>query len=348
MNYETQRTNDGDFTYYVFSPSDPRGGEPDFNVNVRATHLGFDLVGPRIPFFHDANSGGKLEIDFFGASVNTENRAGVLLRHAYVELKNEQFRLLAGQTYDIISPLWPGTLLYTIGWSAGNIGYRRAQLRGERYIALSDTALITATGGLVADLVSEFAAPVVVGDHGTWPTLQGRLGATLGPRGEGCTPVDVGISAHLGQQRFVISGFRADAEPLTWSLNADFHYPITSRFGVQGEFFTGENLGTYMGGILQGINVTTGEPIRSTGGWMEVWYDWTPRTHTHVGCGIDDPLNRDITNGRTCNEFIFANISYDLTAKFLVGFEYTDWNTLYDVQADAHSDRFEFVAKYGF
>ena len=124
--------------------------------------------------------------------------------------------------------------------------------------------------------------------------------------------------------------------------------PDPDRFGFQGEFFTGENLGAYLGGIIQGINTTTGEPIRATGGWFELWYDWTDRVHSHVGYSIDDPINVDVTDGRTYNQFVFANISRNLTDKFLVGFEYTSWRTLYDVKRPGESDRFEFVAKYGF
>ena len=77
--------------------------------------------------------GGKVEIDF-ERTIDVENKSSVLLRHAYVEVKNDDFRLLAGQTWDVISPLCPGVLFYSVGWDGGNIGYRRPQFRGERYM----------------------------------------------------------------------------------------------------------------------------------------------------------------------------------------------------------------------
>ena len=56
-----------------------------------------------------------------------------------------------------------------------------------------------------------------------------------------------------------------------------------------------------------------------------------------------------MTSGRIYNAFYFANISYDVTAKFLVGFEYTSWRTLWvGPSADATSQNFNLVAKYGF
>lgn len=347
MAYETERTVDGDYTLFVLSRDDE--GEDAFHVNARATRLGIDVAGPSIPLLGCAPSGGKVEIDFFGAFAGGENKPGVLLRHAYWEVKDERFRLLAGQTWDVISPLYPGTLMYSVGWGGGNIGYRRAQVRGERYLALSDTALLTVQGALAADLFSELA-PAVGGDHAGWPVLEGRVGMTLGPRGKHCRPITFGVSAHIGEQDFDFAPGDPldDATARTWSVNADLRIPITDRFGFQGEFFTGENLGAYLGGIIQGINTTTTEPIRATGGWFELWYDWTDRVHSHVGYGIDDPIDADVTDGRIYNQFVFANVSRNLTDKFLVGFEYTSWRTLYDAKRPGESDRFAFVAKYGF
>ncbi|HUT94259.1 MAG TPA: hypothetical protein VMY37_32670 [Thermoguttaceae bacterium] len=347
MAYETQRSYVGDFTYYVFSPDDHPGDA--CHVNARSTRLGFNLSGPRVPCLRCAPSGGKVEIDFWGQFTGGENKPGILLRHAYWEVKDDTFRLLAGQTWDVMSPLYPGTLMYTVGWGGGNIGYRRAQLRYERYLAFSNTCMLTLEGALAADLVSEMSANMG-GDHAGWPVLEGRAGMTLGPRGKGCRPITFGVSGHIGEQEFLFDSPDPTDDEIsrTWSFNVDVRVPITDRFGVQGEFFTGENLGTYQGGVLQGVNTVTAEPIRATGGWVDLWYDWTPLLHSHVGYGIDDPVDRDVTDGRIYNHFVFANISYDLTKDFLVGFEYMSWKTLYDQRADGTSDQFHFAAKYAF
>ena len=39
------------------------------------------------------------------------------------------FTILGGQTWDVISPLNPRSLNYSVYWWAGNIGYRRPQVR---------------------------------------------------------------------------------------------------------------------------------------------------------------------------------------------------------------------------
>ncbi len=346
MSWESERSSAGDYTLYVISRE--QNGKDAFHVSARATRLGIDLTGPQIPLFGCANSGGKVEIDFFGVFSGTENKPSVLLRHAYWEVKDDRFRLLGGQTWDVISPLYPGTLMYSVGWGGGNIGYRRAQLRYERYIPLTNAAKLTWQAAMTVDLFTELTANP---EHAGWPVFQTRVAVTLGGDQTGWLPITFGTSGHIGEQRFLFEQDDASDDEVarTWSLNVDVRVPITDWMGFQGEFFTGENLGTFLGGIIQGINPNTGSPIRSTGGWGEVWFDWTPRWHSHLGYSIDDPVDRDVANGgRIYNHMIFANISYDVTDRFLMGFEYTSWRTLYEGVAPGESDRFEFVAKYGF
>ena len=74
-----------------------------------------------------------------------------------------------------------------------------------------------------------------------------------------------------------------------------------------------------MGGVLQGVDRLTREPIDASGGWVDVWYDWTPKTHSHVGYSIDDPDDKDLTSGRSYNQFIFGNVTYDVTKEFAGG-----------------------------
>jgi len=353
MVYETERTNLGDYTLWAISPDDE--GEDAFHVVGKSTRLGIDVAGPRLRCFRCAPSGGKVEIDFQG-DFAIENKPGVLLRHAYWEIKDRNFRLVAGQTWDVISPLYPGTIMYSVYWGAGNIGYRRPQFRAERYLAFSDTALLTLQGSINTDASSDFTTGRVQnGDHGGWPLLEGRTAMTLGRRGKHCRPITVGTSGHIGE---VIIDFtdppRDDAAIRTWSFNVDLHIPITDRLGFQGEFFTGENLSTFLGGIVQGIDVPGQRAIRSTGGWLELWYDWTSDLHTHVGYTIDDPENNDVTadppsgNGRLYNHAYWGNIVYDVTDKFTVGFEVGSWKTLFANKRPGEAVRFEFMAKYGF
>ena len=200
--YSTERTSPGSYTLFVLSPS---GSVPESNeciVDVRNTRLGFDVAGPPIPFFDCAKGGGKVEIDFqknLRRDMRRRNKATVMLRHAYAEVKDDDFRLLVGQTWDVISPLNPGMLLYSVGWDGGNIGYRRAQFRGERYLAFSDVSLVTAQLSINPQVFVTDAALRrrchVTGEPSNWPIVEGRVAWTVGQRGPGCLPITVGLRA---------------------------------------------------------------------------------------------------------------------------------------------------------
>jgi len=350
--YETERSVVGPYTLFVESAT--RQGEDAFYADGRNSRLGFDVLGPKVPFFGCARSGGKIEFDFQGDINGTENKGGVLLRHAYAEVKDERFRLLIGQTWDVVSPLYPGTLMYSVGWGGGNIGYRRGQLRLERFLDVSDTTLLTLQGSLNQNVFLDRSLTRRAEASG-WPLLEARAAITQGYRGKGGLPITLGFSGHVGEQgldQLDVGGVVLvdDVRRKTWSFNVDLRAPITERLGFQGEFFTGANLGTFLGGVIQGINPVTLEPIRSSGGWFELWYDWTPKLHSHFGYAVDDPNDNDIAaGGRTYNHFYYANLSYDLTKKFLMGVEVSSWKTLYaGGLAPGESIRTEVMARYAF
>ena len=348
MVYSTERTSPGSYTLFVLSGNTTP--ESEFITDARNTRLGFDVVGPEIPFFNCAKGGGKVEVDFQNSVLSTENKPTIMLRHAYAEVKDEDFRLLAGQTWDVISPLLPGMLLYSVGWDGGNIGYRRAQLRGERYLKFSDTFLVTAQLSANQQVFPDSNVKTATGEPSNWPIIEGRVAWTLGERGPGCLPIIVGVSGHVGETEFDDTGVGIDKRRRTWSGNFDIRIPITERFGFQGECQVGENLSPFLGGIGQGIDITTRDTIRDVGGWFELWYDWTPCLHSHVGYSVDDPNNHDLhTAGeKSYNQFYFGNLLYDVTKNFLLGVELSSWKTVYVGQLPGDSLRSEFVAKYGF
>jgi hypothetical protein len=371
--YATERTAPNGYILYVNSATEQ--GEPAFTLDTRRTRLGIDVSGPQVymPVLGCMDSGGKVEIDFFGNFATGENRAGVLLRHGFAQLKNDDWRLLAGQTSDLISPLVPGTIAYAVGWAGGNIGYRRMQILLERYLHCSDTCMVTVAGSINQNIITDFTdRPTIIRpETSCWPIVMGRLGVTLGERGPGCQPVSMGVSGHIGEQEFDfltstpnVPLARDDAGIQTWSMNADLKAPITDRMGIQGELFTGSDLGTFFGGAFQGINPNTETGIRSAGGWVDVWYDWTPRLHSHIGYGVDDPINDDVYGGgRLYNSFLFGNVTLDVTKKLVLGFEVSNWKTHYQtIPADPTASPpkpavplapgeavvFEFTGVYGF
>jgi hypothetical protein len=350
--FDSQRSFPGAFVLFNYSATNQN--QDAFNLDTRRSRLGLDVTGPRVPWFCDANSRAKVEIDFHGQFVEKENQATIQIRHAYAEVYDDQFRLLGGQTWDLHSPLVPHTVNYSVGWGGGNIGFRRMQLRYERYLACSDVFLITPAIAACQNVVVD--GPAAGREPTDWPVMEGRVGFTFGERGEGCKPIVFGISGHVGEQGFDFLPL-SDSRVRTWSVNADVVIPITDRFSFQGEFFTGADLSTYMGGIVQGVDFFRREAIYSTGGWFEFGYDLTDNLHTYTGYTIDDPWNDTISPGgdvligngaRVYNRSLFANVIFDVTKKIKFGLEVSSWDTHYLVRQPGESLRFEFAGQYDF
>ncbi|KPJ58552.1 MAG: hypothetical protein AMJ42_03080, partial [Deltaproteobacteria bacterium DG_8] len=126
----------------------------------------------------------------------------------------------------------------------------------------------------------------------------------------------------------------------SWSLNGDFDLPLTERFSIEGEAFVGYNLDDYFGGILQGVNPTTQEVIKTAGGWLQLSYKHSDKWKYHLGFGIDDPKNTDLSKEmRSRNSFYFANVIYTLIPPVNVGLEYSYWETEYKKRSTGTDNR---------
>jgi hypothetical protein len=300
-----------------------------------------NIEGPKIPFLAGASSNARVEIDFHGDFV-TENRAAVLLRHAYWEVQNNKYRFLIGQNWDVISPLNPGTLSYSVGWMAGNIGFRRAQIRFDQFFHPTKSVEVAAQVSINQDIVTDFPTNAGVRrESSDWPVIEGRLGLTMTKEAESAEFLKLGFSGHIGETGFdfLTAGPPPqylppidDARFRTWSLNFDFWAVFGNRTGLQGEIFTGANLSMFLGGIGQGVCPCLRVPIRSKGAWVDIWYNWSPDSRSHFGYGLDDPDNNDSLFGRTYNQFLFANISHDVSKHLTTGFEVSAWMTHYQDQ----------------
>lgn len=349
--YETERSAFGDFALFIYSPDDE--GEDAFYMDAKTTRFGFNIIGPREARLGDAQLGGAIEFDFQGQYL-TRNKGSLLFRKAYIELKNDQYLLLFGQSWEVISPLYPGSINYVPGNAAGNIGYRRAMLRYDRYLECSDTCLLTLQSSLNVSIAPEFASdPTIRADTSGWPVVEGRMAWTLGERSGPCArPITFGVSGHIGENTYDILPPNPnpidDLERRTWSLNADLRLPITRKMAIQAEFFTGENLAASLGGILQGVDRGTRRAVRSTGGWIDLRYDWTRRLYSYTGFTIDDPVDSDLSTGRTYNTSYFANINYKATDNLLLSSEVSGWKTGWVGKRPGDSVRLELQARYSF
>ncbi len=338
MIYASSRTYPSMFVLWI--ESEQTHGESSFVIDARRSRVGVNVTGPEVDVLGGLTGGGKVEVDFLGG-FTTENTTDARLRHVYWEAKNEEWRFLTGQTWDLVSPLLPSTVNFSVGWCTGNIGFRRTQMRVERYLHTAEGTRLTLQCALAQNIVPDLASGSfsdgVYRETGGWPEIQARSAVTFGGN-ETRDAITLGVSGHIGETGFDFS--RASPGPYhfpsdddarfpTWSINSDWNVPMTQRLGAHGEFFYGTNLSQLLGGVGQGICPCTREPIRAAGGWAEIWYDLTPCARMHFGAGIDDPNDHDSLVGRTYNRSIYANVFVQITENLRTGLECSVWRTGY-------------------
>ncbi|MHC4552227.1 MAG: DcaP family trimeric outer membrane transporter [Planctomycetota bacterium] len=319
-------------------------GDDQFSMTARASRVGVNIRGPKE---NGLQTSGKLEIDFAGGGSETSNE--IRMRQAYMNLDwyDKDFSLLAGQSWDIASPLNPPTIDFGVLWWAGNLGWRRPQIRATQGYDLSNGNKMTLQGAATMALGRDTLAPEGTsyknsGTEAGFPHFQYRVGFDLGK-------TKLGFSGHWGREEYDLDASRADEDFDTWSANVDLVQPLNDWITLKGEAFTGQNLNNYAGGIGQGVNTSTLTEYESVGGWaalcMKPYEKWT----FNVGYGIEDMDNDDLAaGGRTQNSAIFGNAVYALNKHTDIGLEIQNRDTKYKNADDGDDLRVQAMFRYKF
>ncbi|MCK4236601.1 MAG: hypothetical protein KAX38_05750, partial [Candidatus Krumholzibacteria bacterium] len=330
--YDDARVTAGN--YAILVPNKARNDV--MNITARETRLGLNFFWKE----NDIRTEAKLEFDFYGlgaqpASYNSmENKAAPMLRHAFLKVTKGRFSILAGQTSDVISPLVPKTVNYTVCWGQGNIGYRRPQFRVSVWVPLGENAKVRAAVAVARSLGSDLDGDGIDdGSDAACPSVQGRLGldAAFGESGSAA----IGFSGHYGREEYLASwGFIEDTE--SWSFNVDLNFSPCNRVDLSGEFFVGKNLGTYFGGVMQSVNPHTPREISAMGGWGMVSVIPKDRLTLNLGYSWDDPDEDDFAlpigimdHFINMNSAIFGNWMYSVTSNVTAMLEVSYLKTTY-------------------
>lgn len=350
MIFDSQQPNNFQSILFIKSPDTRAGGNQngDFTMHPRLTRFGIDWNGPVIAKLGDAKLSGKLETDFQNGG--TESRQIIRIRHAYLNLGWKKFSILAGQTWDIVSPLFPTVNSDTLQWNAGNIGDRRPQLRFAYEPKAGDGKLsfvggVALTGAI--DSLDLDANGVRDGEESARPNIQAR----------------VGYSHYIGAKERVASfgvsglyGFMKTARPVAGRtefrsqvVNVDFTLPIASRLAFKGEGWWGRNMSDFRGGAGQGINAATGRAIRGRGGWGEANIKFSRYFSLNPGFSTDDPVDADVpAGGRTRNRSFFIANRITPGGNFLIGADYLRWKTNFKGFLSGVDNRVNIFLQYGF
>ena len=344
--YDSSRINNGNYAQWV-EREDEHDNDGQFNMTANESRFGVKINGPDNGTM---KTSGRAEVDFYGGG--GENKAHLMMRHAYMKLDwpDCRFNIIAGQTSDVISPLFPSTLNYSVGWWTGNIGYRRPQIRLTKEYGLDEQTDLKIEGALTRTIGRPSVTETDSGEDSGLPTIQARASMTMPLYGPG--PTVVGLSGHLGEEEYDTDPGERDFQ--TWSINLDVTQPVRNWLSIKGELFTGENLDAYLGGIGQGVITDIGElnhyeEIGSKGGWIAASLGPWDKMRFNVGGGFDYVQRRNVNNGdRTMNRSVFGNMYYTLNKNTEWAVELSNWQTEYRGPGDADSLRLQAALIYKF
>jgi len=316
---------------YVLREPDTGLFDGEMTLTPRLSRVGLSIDQWEIDDGEKMTGEGKLEIDFAGGS----GTSAIRLRHAYATLTAfEHAELLVGQTADLLSPLFPSTQNDTQLRFAGNTGDRRPQLRLSAYGNHLHVGVAAAASGLLDERDMDMDGQNDGMASGR-PMLQWLVEARA--RGPRDNVMRVGLWGHVARQELA-DGTRHAAK----SVGAHFYGPISDEMIVMGEGYVGDNLSDLGGGIGQGVNATTGKPIRSMGGWIEAALLPTKKHMLSVGTSVDTTDREDIEMGdRMRNRTIYGVLRYKPRPALQLGLEYLNWRTHYKGMGDGIANRYD-------
>ena len=337
--YDQNLTSHGNYVMWV-NPQSYEDDDAQFNMTANQTRLGLKMTSEGTG---SVEVRGAIEFDLYAAGA-AENKAELQLRHAYFTVTSGQFELTAGQTWDLVSPLNPATLNYSVLWGCGNTGYRRPQVRLTYTVPAGSSTDVSLAGGFFrtigSDLTPTFSLALDESSDGSddgtdaaIPSFQGALDLKhrFGDKGL----FRLGVSGLYGQLRAETNKGNYETYE-SQGIWGHLMLQMPSGLGVSGEFYTGTNLGGYLGGILQSSTIAG---VESIGCWGSAWVKISPKVKLTGGYGYDDVKDEDIATGRSQNSCVFGNLTYALVSNVTVGVEVSRWETDYRDGESASSMR---------
>jgi hypothetical protein len=348
IDIDTQRPNNGQVPFIINSPESSPGKRDagSFSMHPRLTRFGVDINGPPLSGLGNPLMTGKLELDFENGG--SESRQIIRIRHAYFRTSWRSLSVLAGQTWDVVSPLFPTVNHDSLMWNAGNTGDRRPQLRvsWEPKVGQGTWSFVGAAGLMGAvDLLDADNNGFRDGEESGRPNAQGRIGYSRSISDQNLT---IGSSFYYGWLNTSSpvasrTGFRSQL------IAFDYLLPLSHSFSLRGEGWWGRNLSDVRGGVGQGVNPINGRDIRARGGWSELSIRINRLWSVHPGWTVDIPVTEDVApGGRTRNGAFYIGNRIMPAASFTIGADYLRWRTDYQGLQRGIDNRLNVFLQYAF
>lgn len=255
---------------WVIPPADSKN-KKFYGIDVRNTRLTLAYNGPEIS--KDWKLGGVLEMDFFGGQVGTGVFSPQMpvprLRLAYTDFVHKNLRIRLGQAWTPMFgnvPVSVSHIAFPLGYgNAGFVGWRFPGIYVYQGFGSEESAIKMRLD--VAMFANSWTGPgnnpnfMNAGNLGS-PQFEVKMNFT----GKMWSAYIVG---HYDQKNLTTVDADNDNNLAGTALEfgAKFH---VNGFMVQGNLYSGKNIGQQFGAITQFQSTT--DDLRSLGGWVQVGY----------------------------------------------------------------------------
>jgi hypothetical protein len=357
MLLSNRRMAPGNGTAFLLLPKDATGVENSFDLNARASTLYMAADGPRLGSF---KLGAKMV--FYVVRDVSDPAYGLLPALLYADMKNDKWRFAIGQQMDVFSERIPnmidGYFALASSGCAGNSS--RGQFRATRYIETGKNSQLSLTLAGSQPVTTYFSKDLRNNSENRGiPNLEWAVKFESGKDAGAWVPfhaIELAVSGVRGSYRVfkndtlggVIVNSRIN-EPVVSGLCGEYAFRIGKRFGIQGEVYTGQALGNYMGAILQTTKGPMDKEIRSQGYWAEAVYFWKKNLQSRVGYGQDACNREDLMGiGILKNSTWFGNLIWDINKTISTGMEFTHKSTEYVGLRNNQGVTFMWMFQYAF
>lgn len=342
--YDSQRTVNGNLALYVL-PESGNGDDDAFSLTARQTRLGATLSAQPIDGW---KASGTAEIDFYGGG--SENAANPRTRLAFAKVSSADWELLAGQDYDTWQVVLPNVVNFSAYGAQGALWSRRPQVRLTRHITMASGDKLSLAVGIARTLgasdIDGGGDGLDGGSDAPMPTFQwNALYTSKWQHGT----AKFAFGGHYGFEEVEASATLRAEEFNTALAMLSFVIPVSQQWKLLGSIWSGENLGTWLGGIGQNLNLSRNTEIAATGGWIQAQFTPSKDLNLGVSIGLDDPDDGDLNPGmRSKNETLSLNLHWQWLPATTLAFEYQYLKTRYLGSTTASANRFQSAVIFKF
>jgi outer membrane protein OmpA-like peptidoglycan-associated protein len=315
--------------------------------DVRNTRLTLAFNGPKVSKTSDWKLGGALEMDFFGGFNGTgafsEQQPVPRVRLAYADIGTARTTIRVGQfwsplfgfsanTATSVLPVSTSHIAFPLGYGAGLPGWRfpgiflyqtltpkDAPVNAELQAAVMRGSWDRCVGGTVNGECPQANSNITslsAGNAG-WPQLEARFNLS-GKVDKGAWGVYV--VGHYDQKDLSGANASTPNDKLDGWIGEFGARLQVGGFLIQGSIHTADSAGQ------QFTTISQFGDIKSTGGWAQAGYDFTPNWGVYGFYALDDPNDRDairaLANAARLKNEIFSGMLRWKTGPYSLGLEY--------------------------